>query len=51
VREGVLPPWYVIIFYALITPGTIIILSLYIFYDCELSYCNPLPLILSSDVM
>jgi hypothetical protein len=29
---------------------TAIILFLYIFYECELSYCNPLPLIPSSDV-
>jgi hypothetical protein len=30
---------------------TVIILSLYIFYECKLSYCNPLLPILSSDVM
>jgi hypothetical protein len=29
VREDVLPPYFVIISYALITPGTVIILSLY----------------------
>jgi hypothetical protein len=53
VREGVLPPWFVIIFYALITPSTVIKLSLYIyiFYECKLSYYTLLPLILSSDVM
>jgi hypothetical protein len=30
VRESVLPPWFVIILYALLTPGIVIILSLYI---------------------
>jgi hypothetical protein len=49
--KGVLPPWFVIILYALLTPGIVIILSLSIFYECKLSYCNLLPLILSSDVM
>jgi hypothetical protein len=48
---GVLPPWFVIILYALISPSTVIILFLSIFYQCKLSYCNPLPLNLSSNVM
>jgi hypothetical protein len=30
---------------------TVIIPFLSVFYECKLSYCNPLPLILSSDVM
>jgi hypothetical protein len=42
VWEDVLSPYFVIISHALITPGTIIILS--IFYYCTLYYCNPLPL-------
>jgi hypothetical protein len=53
VREGVLPPGSVIIIlYALIVPwycnnnNTLSILN-----ECKLSYCNLLPLILSSDVM
>jgi hypothetical protein len=41
-----------IILCTLNTPGiVIIILSLYIFYEYKLSYCNLLPLILSSYVM
>jgi hypothetical protein len=32
------------------TPG-IVINTLPIFYECKLSYCNPLPLILYSDYM
>jgi hypothetical protein len=48
VWEDVLPPCFVIISYALITPG-IVINTLLIFYECKLSYCNPLPLILFSD--
>jgi hypothetical protein len=30
------------------TPGTVIN-TLYIFYECKISYCNPLSLILFSD--
>jgi hypothetical protein len=51
-REGFLPPKSVIILlYALLYPGNVIItISLY-FGECKLSYCNSLPLIRSSDVL
>jgi hypothetical protein len=48
VRVDVLPPYFVIISYALITPG-IVINTLSIFYECKVSYCNLLLLILYSD--
>jgi hypothetical protein len=48
VRGDVLPPCFVIISYALITPS-IVINTLSIFYECKVSYCNPLPLLLYSD--
>jgi hypothetical protein len=48
VCEDVLPPCFVIITCALIIPG-IVINTLSIFYECKVSYCNPLPLILYSD--
>jgi hypothetical protein len=46
-----LPPWFVIILYALLTPGIVIILSLSTFYECKIKYCNLLPLILPFDMM
>jgi hypothetical protein len=51
-REGFLPPKYVIMLLcALLQPGNVIItLSLY-FDERKLSYCNSLPLIRSSDVL
>jgi hypothetical protein len=51
VREGVLPPWSVITLYALIIPWYCNNNTLSIFDECKLSYCNLLPLILSSDLM
>jgi hypothetical protein len=48
VWEHVLPPCFVIISHAPLTPD-IVINTLFIFYECTLCYCNPLPLILSSD--
>jgi hypothetical protein len=48
VWEDVLPPCFVIITYALITPG-IVISALSIFYECKVSYCNLLPLNLFFD--
>jgi hypothetical protein len=53
-REGFLPPKsIIIILYALVHLGfvIIIILFLYNFDECKLSYCNSLLLIRSSDVM
>jgi hypothetical protein len=46
-----LPPGFVIILYALVIPWYCNNNTLSIFYECKLSYCNLLPLILSSDVM
>jgi hypothetical protein len=40
-------PWFVIKLYALLIPWY----CNNIFYECKLSYCNMLPLILSFDVM
>jgi hypothetical protein len=48
VWEDVLPPCFVIITYALITPG-IVIRALSLFYECKVSYCNPLLLNRFSD--
>jgi hypothetical protein len=45
---GCFTSYFVIITYALITPG-VVINTLLIFFECKVSYCNPLPLILYSD--